>query len=164
VRNLAQRSAAASREIKALIEDSVGRVGSGTRLVGEAGKTMQEVVAAVQRVSDMIAEISTASQQQLAGIEQVTHAVNQLDRVTQQNAALVESSAATAESMARQAEQLLDAVAHFRLSGSAAVSPRAIAEPQAVETRGSAHPSSRVSAAAPSARRDAPARLAIPLR
>jgi methyl-accepting chemotaxis protein len=163
VRSLAQRSAAASREIKTLIEDSVGRVGSGTRLVGEAGKTMQEVVAAVQRVSDMIAEISTASQQQLAGIEQVTHAVNQLDRVTQQNAALVESSAATAENMARQAEQLLDAVAHFRLSGSAAVSPQAIAEPRAVEIR-EARRRSPLSAAAPSARRDAPSRLAIPLR
>ncbi len=157
VRSLAQRSAAASREIKALIDDSAGRVGSGTRLVGEAGKTMQEVVAAVQRVADMIAEISSASQQQLAGIEQVTHAVNQLDRVTQQNAALVESSAATAENMARQAEQLLDAVAHFRLSGSGAVSQ------QAVEVREVTR-ASPISAAAPSARRDAPSRLAIPLR
>ena len=157
VRNLAQRSAAASREIKALIEDSVGRVGSGTRLVGEAGKTMQEVVAAVQRVSDMIAEISTASQQQLAGIEQVTHAVNQLDRVTQQNAALVESSASTAENMAGQAEQLLTAVAHFRLGGSTAPQPRAI------EVREAA-PAARFSAAAPSASRGAPSRLAIPQR
>ncbi len=157
VRNLAQRSAAASREIKALIEDSVGRVGSGTRLVGDAGTTMKDVVTAVQRVAGMIAEISTASQQQLAGIEQVSHAVTQLDRVTQQNAALVESAAATAENMAGQAEQLLAAVAHFRLSDSAAV------QPQAIEIR-ALTPAAPFSAAAPSARRGAPSRLAIPQR
>ena len=157
VRSLAQRSAAASREIKALIEDSVGRVGSGTRLVGDAGATMQEVVAAVQRVADMIAEISTASEQQLAGIEQVAHAVNQLDRVTQQNAALVESSAATAENMAGQADQLLAAVAHFKLGDSAAAQAQAIAVHEVT-------PTARLSAAAPSARRGAPSRLAIPRR
>jgi len=164
VRTLAQRSAAASREIKALIEDSVGRVGSGTRLVGDAGTTMKDVVAAVKRVADMIAEISTASQQQLAGIEQVTHAVGQLDRVTQQNAALVESAAVTAENMAGQAERLLATVAHFRLSGSAAPLTRAIAEPQAVVEVRAATRAGRLSAAAPSARRDAPSRLAIPQR
>jgi methyl-accepting chemotaxis protein len=169
VRNLAQRSAASSREIKALIEDSVGRVDSGARLVGEAGTTMQEVVAAVQRVADMIAEISTASQQQLAGIEQVSHAVTQLDRVTQQNAALVEASAATAENMARQAELLLDAVAHFKLAGSDSPQPQTLEVNEATfdsRPRGLARTVSRPArrAASPIARLDAPSPSATPRR
>ncbi|HSQ03158.1 MAG TPA: methyl-accepting chemotaxis protein, partial [Burkholderiales bacterium] len=115
VRNLAQRSAAAAKEIKALITDSVHKVGDGTRLVDEAGKTMDEIVSSVKRVTDIMAEISAASQEQSAGIEQVNQAVAQMDDVTQQNAALVEEAAAAAESLQEQAGNLTQAVAVFRL-------------------------------------------------
>ena len=94
VRNLAQRSAAAAKEIKSLIEDSVGKVDSGAKLVDEAGRTMQEIVASVKRVTDIMSEITAASQEQSAGIEQVNQAITQMDEVTQQNAALVEAAAA----------------------------------------------------------------------
>ncbi|MFO1325779.1 MAG: methyl-accepting chemotaxis protein [Rubrivivax sp.] len=115
VRSLAQRSAEAAREIKALIGASVERVEAGSRLVGDAGGTMNEIVAGVQRVSDIIAEISAASREQSAGIGQVNDAVSQLDQMTQQNAALVEQSAAAAQSLRDQASRLSDAVASFRL-------------------------------------------------
>jgi len=92
VRNLAQRSAAASKEIKALIGDSVDKVEAGTKLVGAAGKTMEEIVSSVRKVSDLIAEIAAASQEQSSGIEQVNRAVTQMDQVVQQNASLVEES------------------------------------------------------------------------
>ncbi|MBE0619750.1 MAG: methyl-accepting chemotaxis protein [Burkholderiales bacterium] len=115
VRSLAQRSAAAAKEIKALIGDSVGKVGAGTKLVDEAGKTMQEVVTSVKRVTDIMAEITAASQEQSSGIEQVNQAVTQMDQVTQQNAALVEQAAAAAESMMNQTESLKQAVAVFDL-------------------------------------------------
>ncbi len=115
VRNLAQRSAAAAKEIKELISDSVEKVGSGTKLVDEAGKTMEEIVTAVKRVTDIMSEITAASQEQSAGIEQVNQAITQMDEVTQQNAALVEQAAAAAESMQEQAENLARAVASFRL-------------------------------------------------
>jgi methyl-accepting chemotaxis protein-1 (serine sensor receptor) len=115
VRSLAQRSAAAAKEIKALIDDSVGKVDAGTRLVHEAGTTMQEVVASVQRVTDIMAEISAASNEQSSGIEQVNAAVGQMDQVTQQNAALVEEAAAAAEAMQREAADLVQAVAVFRI-------------------------------------------------
>jgi len=114
VRALAQRSAEAAREIKALIETSVGKVADGTRLVGDAGGTMQEVVASVRRVSDIIAEISSATQQQTTGVDQINDAVGQLDGVTQQNAALVEEAAAATKSMAEQADRLVAAVSVFR--------------------------------------------------
>ena len=120
VRNLAQRSAAAAREIKALIGDSVQKVESGSKLVGEAGKTIQEVVHQVKRVTDIMAEISAASMEQSSGIEQVNTAVTQMDEVTQQNAALVEEAAAAAESLQEQAELLADTVSVFRLSEDAA--------------------------------------------
>ena len=94
VRNLAQRSANAAKEIKGLITDSVSRVDAGTQLVDEAGKTMEEVVTSVKRVTDIISEISAASQEQSSGIEQVNQAITQMDEVTQQNAALVEEAAA----------------------------------------------------------------------
>jgi methyl-accepting chemotaxis protein len=116
VRNLAQRSAAAAKEIKELIGNSVEKVGNGTRLVDEAGRTMEEVVTSVKQVTDIIAEITAASQEQSSGIEQVNQAVMQMDQVTQQNAALVEEAAAAAESMREQAQQLEHTVAVFRIS------------------------------------------------
>ncbi|MCO5396629.1 methyl-accepting chemotaxis protein [Ralstonia soli] len=116
VRNLAQRSAGAAKEINALIQDSVDRVTNGSALVDSAGATMADVVAAVKRVSDIMVEISAASDEQSAGIEQVNQAVNQMDQVTQQNAALVEEAAAAAESLTEQAKQLNEAVGAFRLS------------------------------------------------
>jgi len=115
VRNLAQRSAAAAKEIKALIGDSVAKVDAGTRLVDDAGKTMQEIVTSVKRVTDIMGEITAASQEQSAGIEQVNQAITQMDEVTQQNAALVEEAAAAAESLEEQARQLDAAVAVFNL-------------------------------------------------
>ena len=119
VRALAQRSAEAAREIKALIGASVERVEAGNALVGEAGRTMGEVVGQVRRVADLIGEISAASHEQSKGIGQIGEAVNQLDQVTQQNAALVEESAAAAESLRVQARQLAEAVASFKLDASA---------------------------------------------
>ena len=116
VRNLAQRSADAAKEIKSLINDSVERVQSGTQLVDRAGQTMQDIVSSVQRVADIVGEISSASVEQSAGIAQVGEAITQLDRSTQQNAALVEQSAAASESMKVQAGRLLESVARFRLA------------------------------------------------
>jgi methyl-accepting chemotaxis protein len=120
VRNLAQRSADAAREIKALINTSVERVEQGTSLVDRAGQTMGEVVQAIQRVSEIVREISSASAEQHAGVAQVGSAVTQMDQTTQQNAALVEESASAAESLRQQAEQLVQAVALFRLAKPAA--------------------------------------------
>jgi methyl-accepting chemotaxis protein len=117
VRSLAQRSADAAKEITALIQDSVGRVEAGTRQVEGAGKTMDEIMGAVKRVTDIMGEIAAASAEQLSGIEQVSAAVSQMDQVVQQNAALVEQSAAAAENMAGQAESLVSSVARFRLPG-----------------------------------------------
>jgi methyl-accepting chemotaxis protein len=115
VRNLAQRSANAAKEIKALISDSVGKVESGSRLVDEAGKTMDEIVLSVKRVTDIMSEIAAASVEQSSGIEQVNHAVTSMDEVTQQNAALVEEAAAAAESLEEQAQLLSQAVAVFKV-------------------------------------------------
>ena len=117
VRSLAQRSAEAAREIKSLIGASVERVDAGTRLVADAGSTMDEIVANVQRVSDIIGEITAATSEQSAGIGQVSGAVNDLDRMTQQNAALVEESAAAAQSLKDQAQRLNTIVATFQLPG-----------------------------------------------
>jgi methyl-accepting chemotaxis protein len=122
VRTLAQRSAAAAKEIKELISDSVAKVEDGTRLVDEAGATMDEIVSAVKRVTDIMSEISAASQEQSSGIEQVNQAVTQMDEVTQQNAALVEEAAAAAESMQEQAQSLTQAVSVFKLSGGSSMS------------------------------------------
>ena len=116
VRSLAQRSAEAAKEIKALIGRSVEQVEQGTVLVGHAGKTMGDIVGSIQRVSDIVAEISSASSEQSSGIQQVGDAVSQMDQVTQQNAALVEESAAAAESLKGQAQQLVQAVALFKLN------------------------------------------------
>jgi methyl-accepting chemotaxis protein len=115
VRNLAQRSASAAKEIKTLISDSSDKVRSGTQQVNQAGSTMVEVVNAIKNVATLVAEISEASREQAAGIEQVSLAVTQMDEVTQQNAALVEQAAAAAESLDEQAASLVDAVARFQL-------------------------------------------------
>jgi methyl-accepting chemotaxis protein len=115
VRTLAQRSASAAREIKALIGASTQRVETGARLVGDAGSTMREIVDSVQKVADMIGEITAAAGEQRDGIGQVNTAVTQLDQMTQQNAALVEESAAAAESLKEQAGRLSQMVATFRL-------------------------------------------------
>ena len=116
VRNLAQRSAAAAHEIKALIHDSVSKVGTGTVLVEQAGATMHDVVAGIGRVSSIMAEISHATQEQGAGIEQVNRAIVDMDKVTQQNAALVEKAAAAAHELQQQAEQLEQEVGIFKLA------------------------------------------------
>jgi methyl-accepting chemotaxis protein len=116
VRSLAQRSAEAAKEIKTLIGRSVEQVEQGTALVDQAGKTMGEIVSSIQRVSDIVAEISSASAEQSQGVQQVGEAVTQMDQATQQNAALVEESAAAAESLKGQAQQLVQAVAVFKLS------------------------------------------------
>ena len=113
VRSLAGRSAAAAKEIKGLIDDSVGKVDSGSRLVADAGQTMTEVVSQVRRVNDLIAEITAASKEQATGISQVGQAVSQLDEMTQQNAAMVEQSSAAATSMREQAQRLMEAVKVF---------------------------------------------------
>ncbi len=128
VRTLAQRSAAAAKEIKGLIDDSVGKVAEGSSLVHQAGSTMGEIVASVQRVTDIMAEISAASQEQSAGIEQVNQTVVQMDETTQQNAALVEEATAAARAMEEQAAQLADAVAIFRLDNQVSAAVKAVAE------------------------------------
>ncbi|HWH80930.1 MAG TPA: methyl-accepting chemotaxis protein [Burkholderiaceae bacterium] len=116
VRSLAQRSAAAAKEIKTLIQASVERVGQGSELVDQAGRTMTEIVDAIKRVTDIVGEISAASTEQSAGVAQVGQAVTQMDHATQRNAALVEQSAAAAASMTQQAQELVQAVAVFKLA------------------------------------------------
>jgi len=120
VRNLAQRSAAAAKEIKILIGDSVDKVAAGSKLVGEAGKTMNEVVDSVRRVTEIMTEITTASQEQSAGIEQVNQTIAQMDEVTHKNAGLVEEASAAAESLQDQASNLSHVVSVFRLSAMSA--------------------------------------------
>ena len=115
VRNLAQRSAAAAREIKELIGDSVGKVDAGSRLVAQAGSTMTEIVDSVRRVTDIMQQIASASEEQIAGIEQINHAISQMDTVTQQNAALVEQAAAAAEALQDQAASQAQVVSVFKL-------------------------------------------------
>jgi methyl-accepting chemotaxis protein len=130
VRNLAQRSASAAKEIKVLIGDSVSKVNEGSRLVHEAGTTMDNVVGSVRRMTDIMAEITAASQEQEAGIEQINQAVSEMDAVTQQNAALVEEAAASAQSLQVQSNELEQMVSTFRLAdevraAAPAVKPRA---------------------------------------
>jgi methyl-accepting chemotaxis protein len=149
VRNLAQRSANAAKEIKALISDSVEKVDSGSKLVSSAGQTMDEIVTSVKRVTDIMAEISAASQEQSTGIEQVNTAVAQMDKITQQNAALVEEAAAAAKSMEEQTEGLVSLVAGFTLPAGQAV-PQVVRQPAAA-------PATPRKAPAPAARRPKPA-------
>jgi methyl-accepting chemotaxis protein len=115
VRSLAHRSAEAAKEIKGLIGASVGKVADGTRLVTDAGATMDEIVSSVKRVSDIIGEITAAASEQSGGIGLVNNSVTQLDQMTQQNAALVEESAAAAESLKEQAQRLAESVQLFKL-------------------------------------------------
>jgi methyl-accepting chemotaxis protein len=117
VRSLAQRSAEAAKEIKALIGDSVDKVDAGARLVDQAGSTMQEIVGSIARVTDIMSEIAAASEEQTSGIEQVNQAISQMDQVTQQNASLVEEAAAAAESLQDQASKLAHVVSVFKLDG-----------------------------------------------
>src|SRR5574343_504036 len=137
VRSLAQRSAAAAKEIKGLISDSVEKVENGSKLVDQAGRTMEEVVASIGRVAKIMTDIADASREQSSGIEQVGLAVTQMDEVTQQNAALVEQAAAAAESLEEQARSLMDAVSVFRLAEGqgqhTASVPRAAARPALAE-------------------------------
>ena len=125
VRNLAQRSAAAAKEIKDLISDSVSKVENGNRQVDQAGRTMDEVVTSIKRVARIMGDISSASREQSAGIEQVGNAVSQMDEMTQQNAALVEEAAAAAESLEEQARNLSQAVSVFKLPGGVVVANQA---------------------------------------
>ncbi len=118
VRNLAQRSAAAAKEIKALISDSVDKVNDGSKLVGEAGQTMQEIVTSIKRVTDIMAEISAASVEQSSGIEQVNTAISQMDEITQQNSSVVQQAASAAAALQEQAQLLVEAVNRFRLDDS----------------------------------------------
>ncbi|MGI4983540.1 MAG: methyl-accepting chemotaxis protein [Janthinobacterium lividum] len=147
VRNLAQRSSAAAKEIKELIDASVDRVQSGTALVDEAGRTMNDIIGAVQRVTDIMGEIAAASQEQSSGIDQVALAVTQMDQATQQNAALVEEAAAAAQSLGDQADKLRQAVSVFQLDGheSTAVLTRLVTQP--VTTKRLLAPRAPVSAA-----------------
>ncbi len=115
VRSLAQRSAAAAKEIKTLIGDSVDKVDSGSRLVEQAGATMSEMVESVKRVNDIIGEIAVASQEQSQGIEQINQAVTEMDNTTQQNAALVEQATATSELLQTQAGKLAEVGRQFKL-------------------------------------------------
>jgi methyl-accepting chemotaxis protein-1 (serine sensor receptor) len=122
VRNLAQRSATAAKEIKGLINDSVEKVHSGSKLVDASGETLNEIVDSVKKVSDIVAEIAAASQEQSSGIEQVNKAIMQMDEVTQQNAALVEEAAAASKSMEDQALKMVELMSFFRTAGHASVS------------------------------------------
>jgi methyl-accepting chemotaxis protein len=152
VRSLAQRSAAAAKEIKGLIGDSVGKVEAGTKLVDDAGKTMQEIVTSVKKVSDLIAEIAAASQEQSAGIGQVNTAVAQMEQVVQQNATLVEQASAATESMKEQAAHMLELVARFQLGQGAAPAPVQLTPVRPVQVRPPpAQPARAPSAALPPA-------------
>ena len=143
VRNLAQRSAGAAREIKDLIRDSVDKVDAGTSLVNESGRTLNEIIDAVDRVSEMIREISTAAREQSAGIEQVNAAVAQMDEMTQQNAALVEEASAAGEAMAEQARSMMEMMEFFTIDGH---------QPMRTTSAPSAHRAAPKAAAAPAGR------------
>ena len=155
VRTLAQRSAAAAKEIKALIGDSVDKVEAGTRLVDQAGSTMTEVVTSIQHVTDIMAEISAASQEQTSGIEQINQAISQMDNVTQQNASLVEEAAAASEALQSQAARLAELVSVFQVDDRAsAPAPRTSVRAEPVMT----------ALAAPAAKPAAPVLKVVPAR
>jgi methyl-accepting chemotaxis protein len=155
VRNLAQRSAGAAKEIKELIGDSVGKVDAGSKLVDEAGQTMDLIVTSIRQVADIMGEITAATQEQSNGIEEVNQAITQMDEMTQQNAALVEQAAAAAESMQDQAQMLAQAVSIFKLSHDetmrrpAAPAPRAA---PAVAATAPAKPAAAIAAPRPAAK------------
>ena len=164
VRNLAQRSATAAKEIKDLIHDSVEKVKAGTELVDESGKSLTEIVASVKRVADIVAEISAASEEQASGIDQVNTAVTQMDTTTQQNAALVEEAAASSKAMEQQAQLLVEKVSFFSTTGGAthaAVAPVAHRAPAAASRTNVRPMQARKPTAKPaSARRPAAAPMA----
>ena len=149
VRSLAGRSAAAAKEIKELIDESASKVSAGTALVGEAGKTMDNVVASIQRVTDIMGEITAASQEQTTGIEQVNQAVIQMDQVTQQNAALVEEAAAAAQSLQEQASGLARTVSAFKLQPGSGGGGARSASPSLPSRPAKAAPTPRPAAASP---------------
>jgi methyl-accepting chemotaxis protein len=161
VRNLAQRSAAAAKEIKTLIGDSVEKVERGSKLVGQAGVTMDEVVASVKRVTDIMSEIANASQEQSAGIEQVNLSIIEMDSMTQQNAALVEEAAAAAQSLQDQASELAHVVSIFKLVEGE--EPHVVAKAAAVAAPVAARPAAQLRVAArPALKKPAPAAPAAP--
>ncbi|MDM4764474.1 methyl-accepting chemotaxis protein [Pelomonas sp. SE-A7] len=162
VRSLAQRSAEAAKEIKTLIGASVERVETGSRLVQEAGNSMSEIVAGVQRVTDIIGEISAAASEQSDGIATVNQSVVQLDQMTQQNAALVEESAAAAESLRDQAERLAHSVDRFRISGTAPARTASAPQPASAHKAAVARPAAPVASkmVKPVAGKPAPAKAA----
>jgi len=151
VRNLAQRSAGAAKEIKSLINDSVEKVDEGSKLVDESGKTLEEIVEAVKKVSDIIAEIAAASQEQSSGIEEVNKAISQMDEMTQQNAALVEEAASASESMEEQAKNMIELMRFFDI-GQEQAAPRQSAVAPRQASRTSAAPARRRPAAKPASR------------
>ena len=164
VRNLAQRSAAAAKEIKSLIGDSVDKVQNGSKLVNQAGSTMDEVVTSVRRVTDIMGEIMAATDEQSTGIQQVNQAITQMDEVTQQNAALVEEAAAAAESLQDQAAMLANVVGTFKLNPSAEAGLAPVAELTALQLQApSASPLPPTVANLPPARKEnaAPVRRGV---
>jgi methyl-accepting chemotaxis protein len=161
VRNLAQRSAAAAKEIKTLIGDSVEKIGRGSKLVGQAGVTMDEVVDSVKRVTNIMSEIANASVEQSAGIEQVNLSIIEMDGMTQQNAALVEQAAAAFQSLQDQASELQRVVSIFKLAEgeeAAAEAPALAAISTAVATRAVVARPTRRPAASPQLKKPAAAR------
>jgi methyl-accepting chemotaxis protein-1 (serine sensor receptor) len=155
VRNLAQRSASAAKEIKGLINDSVDKVKAGSALVDESGQTLSEIMDSVKKVTDIVAEIAAASQEQSAGIEQVNNAVTQMDGVTQQNAALVEQAAASSKAMQQQAAELVQQINFFKSSGQGhSAAPASFA---------AARPVQRPKVVASSAARPTPAQASRPM-
>ncbi|WP_426107033.1 methyl-accepting chemotaxis protein [Massilia sp. TSP1-1-2] len=138
VRNLAQRSAGAAKEIKSLIGDSVDKVDAGSKLVDQAGQTMELIVTSIKQVADIMGEITAATQEQSNGIEEVNQAITQMDEMTQQNAALVEQAAAAAESMQEQAQQLAAAVGIFKLGGDSQTAPAGARAPRRVSATATA--------------------------
>ncbi|PHV06945.1 methyl-accepting chemotaxis protein [Janthinobacterium sp. BJB412] len=164
VRNLAQRSAGAAKEIKELIGDSVNKVDAGSKLVDEAGQTMDLIVTSIKQVADIMGEITAATQEQSNGIEEVNQAITQMDEMTQQNAALVEQAAAAAESMQEQAQKLAQAVSIFKLSADdnapRHAAPQLAPRPAASKAVAAPRPAAAARAAAPAASKAAPKKLA----
>ncbi|MES2117402.1 MAG: methyl-accepting chemotaxis protein, partial [Pseudomonadota bacterium] len=148
VRNLAQRSAAAAKEIKTLIGDSVEKVDAGTALVGQAGATMHEIVESVKRVTDIMSQITVAGQEQTVGIEQVSRTIIQMDQATQQNAALVEEAAAASTALQDQASSLANVVSIFKV-GAVPAAPVVPLQAAARAPRGAAAPAARPASATP---------------
>ncbi|MGC1521333.1 MAG: methyl-accepting chemotaxis protein, partial [Steroidobacteraceae bacterium] len=141
VRNLASRSAEAAKEIKTLIQDSVGKVTEGTKLVDESGKALAEIVVRVKKVTDVMAEIASSSREQASGIEQVNKAITMMDDVTQQNAALVEEASAAAQALTEQASSLTQLIARYKVGeGAGGEAPRAHAAPAKARAVASARP------------------------